>query len=307
MKRCYLTVVLLILFSGLMAQSVGIGTESPDTTAVLDLQSTRKGLLIPRMTTAERKAILRPAKALLVYQTDSIAGFYYNTGDASAPSWQNLASYDLQQNINTNGHWVSGDGSNSGLFLKDGLVGINTDKPDMPLTIQAKSLTGEMIGMHNQYSGNGNGINFLFRVPIEQNFRSRFEIAQSIGTAIFPRFVISDNGNVGINTTNPQAKLEVNGSIALTGTVIGIGIKRVERSFSLGGKTRAEYICSCPTGTKLIGGGGGHRDYNSAATDIQVNYSGPLPGAESTTWRLLVYNTSSSSRAVVIWAMCGNF
>jgi hypothetical protein len=305
MKKCYLTIVLLILFSGIMAQSVGIGTESPDTTAILDLQSTRKGLLIPRMTFTERNNIVRPAKALLVYQTDSIAGFYYNTGDASSPDWLNLASYDLQQNMNTNGHWISGDGSNSGLFLKDGFLGINTNKPDMPLTIQANSLSGEMIGLYNQYANSS--ASYLFRIPIEQNLRSRFEIAQRVGPIITPRFVIADNGNVGINTTDPQAKLEVNGSVYLTGTVIGIGIKRVERSFSLGGKKRAEYTCNCPTGTKLIGGGGGHRDYNGAATDIQVNYSGPYPGGESTTWRLLVYNTSSSSRAVVVWAMCGNF
>ena len=306
MKKCYLTVVMLILFSGLMAQSVGIGTENPDTSAVLDLQSTRKGLLIPRMTVAERNNIIRPAKALLVYQTDSVASFYYNTGDPSAPNWLNLASYDLQQNINTNGNWISGDGSNSGLFLKDKFVGINTNRPDMPLTIQANSLAGEMIGLYNPNRQNV-AASYLIRMPIEQNLVSRFEIAQVKGSTITPRFVISDNGNVGINTTNPQAKLEVNGSVYVSGGISGIHVNRIMNTYSLGGKKRAEYFCNCPAGTKLIGGGGGHRDYNGAAGDIQVNYSGPLPGYENTTWRILVRNTSSSSRAVVVWAMCGNF
>jgi hypothetical protein len=299
---------MLIVFSGIMAQSVGIGTENPDTTAVLDLQSTKKGLLIPRMTAAERNTIVRPAKALLVYQTDSIAGFYYNTGDASSPNWLNLASYDLQQNMNTNGNWISGDGSNSGLFLKDQFVGINTNKPDMPLTIQASSFAGEMMGLYNPSGGNTTG-HYLVRVPIDPSpgLRSRFEISQRIGSTINPFFVISDNGNVGINTTFPQAKLEVNGSVNITGGISGIGIKKITQSYSLPGGARNEYSCSCPAGTILVGGGGGLLDFNGPSGDIQINYSGPFPGLDATTWRILVRNTSSASRTVVVWAMCGNF
>jgi hypothetical protein len=303
MKKCYLTVVLLIVFSGLLAQSVGIGTQSPDTSAVLDLASTRKGVLIPRMTLAERNAIVQPAKALLVYQTDSIAGFYYNTGDASAPNWFNLASYDLQQNLNTNGNWLSGDGSNSGLFLKDKMVGINTDKPDMPLTIQASTMAGEMIGLHNPTSGRS----FVFRMPTDQNFRSRFEIADGWDNAITPRFTILDNGNVGINTTNPQSKLDVNGSVYIRGSIIGINIKRIMREVTLRGNARGEFSCACPTGTKLVSGGGGHREFSGAARDLEITYNGPYPGEETTTWRLVVHNVSTTNRIVTIWALCGNF
>jgi hypothetical protein len=56
---------------------VGIGTASPNTSALLDLSSTNRGLLAPRMTTAQRNAIASPANGLLVFQTDGIRGFYY--------------------------------------------------------------------------------------------------------------------------------------------------------------------------------------------------------------------------------------
>lgn len=48
---------------------VGIGTATPNGTSLLDMQSNSKGLLIPRMTVAERDAIVTPADGLQVYNT----------------------------------------------------------------------------------------------------------------------------------------------------------------------------------------------------------------------------------------------
>lgn len=64
------------------AQSMSInstGTKA-DTSAILDLGSTTRGLLIPRMTAAQKNAIVTPATGLLIYQTDGSAGFYYYNG-----------------------------------------------------------------------------------------------------------------------------------------------------------------------------------------------------------------------------------
>ena len=66
-------------------QSVGIGTESPDSSAILDLTNPdHKGLLIPSMTTAQKNAIEDPADGLLVHQLDSIPGFYSYDGRKTA-------------------------------------------------------------------------------------------------------------------------------------------------------------------------------------------------------------------------------
>ncbi len=56
--------------------SVGIGTISPDVTSLLDISSTSKGFLAPRMTFAQRNAIVSPATGLLIYQTNNTPGFY---------------------------------------------------------------------------------------------------------------------------------------------------------------------------------------------------------------------------------------
>lgn len=61
-------------------QAVGIGTSSPNNTSALDIQSTNKGLLIPRMTASQRNAINSPANGLMVYDTDFSSFWYYGTG-----------------------------------------------------------------------------------------------------------------------------------------------------------------------------------------------------------------------------------
>lgn len=57
---------------------VGIGTSSPSSCAILDVQSTQKGVLIPRLTTANRTAIVAPCIGLLVFDTD-LNAFCFNT------------------------------------------------------------------------------------------------------------------------------------------------------------------------------------------------------------------------------------
>ncbi len=50
---------------------------APDASAILDVQSSDKGVLFPRMTLAERSNISSPGEGLLIFQTDDEAGFYY--------------------------------------------------------------------------------------------------------------------------------------------------------------------------------------------------------------------------------------
>lgn len=59
---------------------VGIGTQSPNAASVMDLTSTTKGLLLPRMTKAQRDAISSPVAGLVVYQTDNTPGLRVYNG-----------------------------------------------------------------------------------------------------------------------------------------------------------------------------------------------------------------------------------
>lgn len=82
-----LTLFLGLLFSLLASvyAQVGIGTKDPDGSAQLDITSLSKGLLIPRMTKADRDNIGSPATGLLVFQTDYTTGFYFYNGSGWVP------------------------------------------------------------------------------------------------------------------------------------------------------------------------------------------------------------------------------
>lgn len=78
MKKVFSVIFIIAAFVSGKAQNVGIGTTTPAVSASLDITSTTKGLLIPRMTTAQRIAIASPVKGLLVYDTDANALYHYN-------------------------------------------------------------------------------------------------------------------------------------------------------------------------------------------------------------------------------------
>ncbi|MGB3774504.1 MAG: hypothetical protein WA951_04545 [Leeuwenhoekiella sp.] len=87
-----LPLILLILYvpHQLFGQ-VGIGTQSPDPSALMHINSNEQGLLTPRMTTAQRLAINSPANGLLVFDTDLNTFEYYNEFQTS---WNKISSLD---------------------------------------------------------------------------------------------------------------------------------------------------------------------------------------------------------------------
>lgn len=80
--------VLALVISFYAHTQVGIGTTTPDGSSVLDITSTDKGILIPRMTVLERIAITTPADGLMVYQIDDLKGFYFY--DSASASWDRV-------------------------------------------------------------------------------------------------------------------------------------------------------------------------------------------------------------------------
>jgi trimeric autotransporter adhesin len=90
MKKITTLFVLLALAYNVHAQSVGIGTTTPDASAALEIKNNTKGLLIPVMSSTNRNAIAAPAKGLMVYDSSAKA-FYYHTGAA----WKSFGSANI--------------------------------------------------------------------------------------------------------------------------------------------------------------------------------------------------------------------
>lgn len=116
--------------------SIGIGTLSPNPSAALDISSTNKGLLYPRMTGAERRAIASPATGLTVYQTgpDSVGMWHYN-----GSRWAQVGTQVAAANgLSATGGTVRLGGTvteNTSLSLGTNQLNINAIIPAAPLDI----------------------------------------------------------------------------------------------------------------------------------------------------------------------------
>ncbi|MGD9700690.1 hypothetical protein [Acinetobacter sp.] len=64
--------MLALLFAAMLQAQVGLNGDgsTPEPSAMLDVKSTSRGFLAPRMTAEQKAAITSPATGLLVYQTD---------------------------------------------------------------------------------------------------------------------------------------------------------------------------------------------------------------------------------------------
>ncbi len=142
MKKRFTLLVIITLLLGQMSNSiiraqVGINTTDPDSTAVLDLKSNRKGLLVPRLTSSEIKSIVSPAEGLLAYCTDLGIFCYYNGTDwISLPAWgQKIdfndlagAKQDVAAKVNSNSN-----------------VGIGTETPISKLAVNGNLAVGDNV------------------------------------------------------------------------------------------------------------------------------------------------------------------
>jgi len=150
-------VLLSIAFSmsviGAIAQkdNVGIGTTKPDQSAALEISSSNKGLLTPRMSLQQRNAIQNPATGLMVYQTDLLSGFYFYDGK----EWKSMASETGAKSVADANNW--GLTGNGGTTPSTNFIG-TTD--NQPLVLKVNSINSGYVGTlttQNTYLGHQSG------------------------------------------------------------------------------------------------------------------------------------------------------
>lgn len=93
MKSKLMLLAVLLLLSGMTSAQVGIGTQTPDNSAVLDLTSNAKGFLMPRMTANERDLINPIATGLILFNTETAAFNFYN-----GSIWKDISPASLGAN-----------------------------------------------------------------------------------------------------------------------------------------------------------------------------------------------------------------
>jgi hypothetical protein len=183
--------------------SVGIGTTSPDSNAVLELSSTSKGILLPRLTLAQRNTINTPTAGLVIYNTDNNKFQGYTSTPNS--TWINTNS----TNTSSSGTTYTGPNSYdsqtftppSTEFLSSVQAYLNTSL-NTSTSVTAKVYlgtyngSGSPIASSNSVTTNSSGgwVQFTFSSPPKVVYNTTYTIV----------FLNSGTGDLYINQTSPS-------------------------------------------------------------------------------------------------------
>jgi hypothetical protein len=224
-----LVFVSIIGVENLHSQNVAINASgaSPVASAMLDISSTTMGMLIPRMTTAQRTAIAAPATGLEVYDTTTGSFWYFNgaiwvqevnTGTGWLLTGNTLAGTEFIGSVNAQPFMVRTSNVERMRVTAGGLVGIGTAAPGYLLTLAG---VGDIFAVDNQASFTAKNAAAAYETYfwprwsdniMYMNYGSSgFNIRNN--ASVSTMFMTNANF-VGIGTTAPTFKLHVLSNIA---------------------------------------------------------------------------------------------
>lgn len=299
-------IVSVLLWTANAGAQTGIGTITPHASAELDITSTTRGFLPPRMSAIERLAIPSPAQGLMVYDNDSASVMLYDNS-----GWKAMANTTQAGSGGSGGGFWQPNGSGGDIFYSDGKVSIGTNglpagrmivydaTPNLTSGVFQASCGNNSIAVEgNDLStfGNFNGIGIYGAAYVGTGVRgfSTFNTGGSFestyGTALYV-----GSGNVGIGVQNPTAKLELAGQIKITAGNPGAG--KVLTS-------DADGLASWQTPATGGGGSNGWTSISSAVYQTDLNDGTVAIGGNnpSSSTKLSVFGTSLKRNAMYISA-----
>ena len=187
------------------SQNVSISATgaTADTSAILDVSSTTKGFLLPRMTSVDRDAIVLPATGLTIFNT-TLTAYQYNTGTPLLPVWTTLSS-------------ASGSVSSVSVNSANGFAATVTNPTTTPAITLKTTVSGMVKGNGTALSAATSGVDYA-----PGTAGNATGIVKSItGTGALVTAVAADFPTLNQSTTGNAATVTTNAN--LTGPVTSVG------------------------------------------------------------------------------------
>lgn len=266
----FLTCFFVTITPNMVLSQVGIGNNAPHTSAILDLSNTgAKGLLIPRITAAQKDTITSPASGLLLFQTDAQTGFYYNAGTPGLPNWSQVLTTESSPWISNGNHIYNQNSGN---------VGIATVSPMALFSV---------------------GANSEFQIDNTGNIRKINNLNYSFPSAHGSSGqVLSNDGNGNLSWADPTVQtsslLSGNGSAALPLTIASPDLPN--RRLITNGSNVVQWSIN---GAYLIGKSGGIANVTTTPWEI-LDFSTTQYGQNCITCKVVIRFYSPIDRTLYI-------
>jgi hypothetical protein len=279
--------------------NVGIGTTTPNASSILELAATSMGLLIPRMTSAEKTAIGTPATGLFVYD-NTLATFYYYNGAAWVPFVAATTGWSTTGNAGTvaSSNFL---GTTDAIDLRfrtnniermsitsAGNVGIGTTAPGRPFeVVKDAGAQTTTASFRSATAGYGTMLGSWADT-------STFGVVQAFGPGNTAANLVLQatltGGKVGVSTQAPATMMDINGDLALRDTTVTLA-NGVNSDISVGGYSFIRIVG--PSGAFSLTGLSGGVDGK-----IVILYN-------TTTQNMTITNDATSTTANRIYTLSG--
>lgn len=184
-------------------QNVGINTNAPDASAVLDVFSNNKGILIPRLSTVQRDAIIAPANGLMVFDLDLKNLYFY---DATTSAWLPLGDAAASA-------W--GSNGDDMYNLNPGNIGIGIVNPEKALHVKGNGTENSAIAISNSDE------DFAIIIEIDET-NDEFDISSDNGVTQNSLIHVNDQGYLGVATASPNSNVDIRGNASGSNTAISM-------------------------------------------------------------------------------------
>lgn len=268
-----LKIVLIAIFVPVLvlaqSKNVGIGTNNPHQSALLDLDVSdpsfinKMGLLIPRMTVGQRATINSPTTGLIIYQTDAVPGFYYFSGS----SWIKILESETDLFLPLNGGNMSGSINLSNNLLEN-IGNANTD-----------FLSSGGLNLASTLTVLANGINITGNSTINGTLNGLSGLSSS-GTITFssltPNSILKTNASSQLSTGLIALASEVSGVLAVTNG--GTGLSTIPSNGQLLiGNGSVYQLANLTAGTNIsIANGAGSISISATGLESPLTFNSPL-------------------------------
>lgn len=305
------TGLLLITSSGLAQVKIGDNLTTVNANSILELESTTKALLLPRLTQTQIDAMQNVPAGMLVYNsTANVLNIRTSSGWTTLALAANAASATNPWSTTNTTIYATNTNSRVGIgtstpFSQLANTSLNTvgsngyggNPGSLSWAANQFGYVGQLYNAGNDGSSNG------LAVKVFNGNATALDVSQGAqNTSGSPLLHVRSNGRVGINTNDPSEALEVNGNIKYSGN-LQMGVQYVFTDNSIPASSLGLPTAGCPSGTKLIGGGGGQLNPDANTYNFSINYSGPNKD-NNNVWVVVGKNLNSTAVVMRVYAIC---